>query len=47
MQRSAIFEGFEDGSDVTKAMHLQDYFGSSVWQHVVEIQTQFCHSPVL
>lgn len=38
MQRNTGFEGFEKGSNVGKAIHLRDDFGSNVWPHVTETQ---------
>ena len=38
MQRNTVFEGFEEGSNVGKAMHLRDDFGRNVWHHVMETQ---------
>lgn len=38
MQRNTSFEGFEKGSNVGRAVHLRDGFGSSVWQHVTGTQ---------
>lgn len=36
--KEILFEEFEEGSDVGKAMHWRDDFGRSVWQRVMETQ---------
>lgn len=45
MQRNTVFEGFEEGSDVGKAMHMRVDFGRSVWQCTME--TQKCQGVVV